>query len=313
MFSGGLSDTIRLILVLVVACAGVAHSRAAEDPVADPALKIHPVPGQPYLLFGSAPSSPDDFQALSMLGVQIVISVDGASPMMEAAGETSIKFAHVPVGYDTITRAEIASILKVIQANPDQKVFLHCHHGKHRAPAAIASSLVSCGKWTHEQGIALLKKAGTSPDYPGLYSAVRHARPISSDRIDKAPFPPPSVPPNSIIDVMTRMDHHFDYLKKLSKKASPPTKGNDSIQMHIPRNHAKLLHEQFLEWNRSIRNSSKHDFQPDFLNLLDQGENLSESLFRAIPASNPATNTEFHKALQSLQNNCRSCHRTFRN
>ena len=65
-------------------------------------------------------------------------------------------------------------------------VFIHCHHGKHRGPAAAAYALIACERITPQEGVALMKKAGTSSKYPGLYSVVSTAIPVSDEEIADA-------------------------------------------------------------------------------------------------------------------------------
>src|SRR5688572_15242056 len=120
------------------------------------------------VLSGSSPHDEQGFQELKALGVKTIISVDGEKPDVEAARKYGMRYIHTPIGYDGTTLSNASRIAKAADT-ADGAVYVHCHHGKHRGPGAVAVICESRGIWSASQGEAWLKQAGTSPDYPGLY------------------------------------------------------------------------------------------------------------------------------------------------
>ncbi len=86
---------------------------------------------------GSTPDGDAGFAALERLGVKTIISVDGARPDAEAAARHGIRYVHLPFGYDGIPRDKAVALVRVARDSPGP-VYVHCHHGKHRGPAAVA-------------------------------------------------------------------------------------------------------------------------------------------------------------------------------
>jgi protein tyrosine phosphatase (PTP) superfamily phosphohydrolase (DUF442 family) len=91
----------------------------------------------PRLYSGGEPRGEQAFAALKSLGIKTAISVDGATPDAETARRYGIRYVHLPVGYDGISREQAVRIIKAARTLPGP-VFVHCHHGKHRGPAAVA-------------------------------------------------------------------------------------------------------------------------------------------------------------------------------
>ena len=60
----------------------------------------------------------------------------------------------------------------------ERPIYIHCHHGTNRAPAAAAVGLIATGEWANEQGLALLERAGTKAAFDGLFESVRSASEI---------------------------------------------------------------------------------------------------------------------------------------
>ena len=82
---------------------------------------------------GSSPYSEAAFRELAKLGVRTIISVDGAMPAVELA-----RYVHLPIGYDAVPPSRAAELVKAAQGS-DGPLYVHCHHGKHRGPAAAAT------------------------------------------------------------------------------------------------------------------------------------------------------------------------------
>jgi hypothetical protein len=82
------------------------------------------------------------------------------------------------------TRAtERLALAKAMRELP-RPIYIHCHHGVHRGPAAAALGLICVGELEPTEGVELLHTAGTSESYDGLYDDVSTAIRIPGINID---------------------------------------------------------------------------------------------------------------------------------
>lgn len=119
---------------------------------------------------GGQPVAPG-FAALGELGIRTIVNVDGATPNLEAAKAAGLNYFHIPIGYQGIPDDASLSLERLAreEAGP---FYIHCHHGKHRGPAAAAVVLRVLEEGNREASILALQIAGTSLDYPGLWETV---------------------------------------------------------------------------------------------------------------------------------------------
>ena len=149
-------------------------------------LKPVPVPGiervmrvEDSLLVGSAPD-PNAYRALRELGVRVVLSVDGMPPDLEIIRSLGLRSVHLPIEYGGIEPDRIRSLVRLLGERPGL-IYVHCHHGRHRAPAVAAILWMLRTGATPESARRILEQAGTSPTYPGLWDAVRtHVAPVGA-------------------------------------------------------------------------------------------------------------------------------------
>jgi len=137
----------------------------------------------PGLYSGSGPETEAELDALANLGIRTVISVDGARPKHEWASERGMRYVHLPIGYDTVDPLQRMRLVRAVR-DLERPIYLHCHHGKHRGPAALVYAQVSLGRCDARTGVQLLEILGTSKSYPGLYASVREATPVERQAID---------------------------------------------------------------------------------------------------------------------------------
>ena len=193
----------------------------------------------PELFSGSQPEGPAAFEELARRGIKVLISVDGATPDVKAAHQYGLRYVHIPIGYDQLKSQARADLVEAVKT-AGGPVFIHCHHGKHRGPAAAAYCGMAVGKLSQIEAINILKLAGTRADYTGLWEAVRM-------------FEPPTVPAGLLVEsaavepltgAMVRIDHHFSGLdKELENEQVDDWKGFAS--------EALLLAEEFRELPRT--------------------------------------------------------------
>lgn len=234
------------------------------------------------LISGGTPTGDTGYRSLQALGVKTIISVDGATPDAAAARRFGMRYAHLPIGYDGISDARAAALARAVR-DLRGPVYLHCHHGQHRGPAAAAVA-ARCldGAFTAEAAAAFLKRAGTDPRYAGLYAAA--ARPPAKPDDAPADFPE-AAPVPDLTRLMADIDECWDRLRE--KKGVPD---------------AVLLREHYLEAARLP--DSRGD---GFRRLLTAAEAAAGELEAALrEGRDPAA------ALKAVAGTCAKCHAAFR-
>lgn len=233
---------------------------------------------------GSAPETDEDFAALKKLGVKTIISVDGSKPLVEKAHEYGMKYVHLPHGYDGIPRATQISLVKASQVS-EGPIYVHCHHGKHRGPAAAAVICMADSAWTSAQGEEWLHSAGTATNYQGLFKTVREFTVPTAAELQAAPKKfPESQSISLLVDAMVAIDLRLDELKK-------PGSTGQGI----------LLWEQLREAQRLPEAQARgQGFLAALKNCEDQVHPLAET-----PTATPAQ-------LEAIGKTCAQCHKRFR-
>jgi protein tyrosine phosphatase (PTP) superfamily phosphohydrolase (DUF442 family) len=257
------------------------------------------------ILAGSQPEGDAAFDALAKAGVKTIISVDGSKPDIEAAKKHGLRYVHLPFGYDGIPANRIAELAKA--AAPEAgTIFVHCHHGKHRGPAAVGVICEVSAGWSPAQADAWLKQAGTAADYPGLYRAVREFRAPTSEEIAHVGALPEAAKTPALVDAMVAIDERFDALK--SAQASGWKTPSDKIDAS-PAHQATLLWEQLRELARTDDTAKRPD---DFRKLLADSERAATALRDSLRTS-PAESAARDRALKQTTQSCAACHKTYRN
>lgn len=247
---------------------------------------------------GSGPESESAFRSLSQLGIATIISVDGARPDVAMAKRFGLRYVHLPIGYDGISAERAAQLAKAASSLP-KPIYVHCHHGKHRGPAAVAVMLSSLDpNWTVEQAQRWMKTAGTDPKYAGLY-AVRRVSPAEREACP-GDFPETATVPD-LARLMVEIDLRWDHLKAIQKaKWAVPADHPDLV----PATEAVLLAEAYRE---AARLKSATDRGAMFIERLKSAERDAEELAEAI-----RTKGDPQAALERSQERCTSCHASYR-
>lgn len=256
------------------------------------------------LLSGSSPDGAAGFRSLQQLGVKTVISVDGAGPDIETARSFRLRYVHLPIGYDGVPRAQALRIAKAVRDLPGL-VYLHCHHGKHRGPAA-ASVAAMCldERCTAADAVAMMQRAGTDPHYVGLYAAPGEvARPTAAE-LDAVPadFPEVAEVPG-LAQAMVRIDERWERLK-LAKAAGwkvPP----DYPDIDPPHEALQLV-EQYRE---AARLPEVRDRPAEFREWLAEAERSASALEAAF---RPGSAEDADGAFRAANAVCAKCHAKYR-
>jgi protein tyrosine phosphatase (PTP) superfamily phosphohydrolase (DUF442 family)/cytochrome c556 len=253
------------------------------------------------LFSGDAPDTEAAFRELAQLGVKTIVSVDGSKPAVDLAHRFGMHYVHLPIGYDGVPQVRGEELSRAVQA-ADGPVYMHCHHGKHRGPAAVGVVCRALKGWSAEKADAFLHEAGTSPDYAGLFRDVRDFRVPSPDELSKRPANfPEAAKTEPLVDPMVAIDEHFDALKAAQKtgwdKASPR-----------PVEVATVLWEDFREL---ARNPAVEKCDEDFRAKLKAAEESAAALSDLLrePKDAAPIDAAFQRATQS----CTDCHKSHRN
>ena len=310
---------IFISLYLILLHAGISlHAEEPGQPVKHaprhlPEVKMENVwQFGPGLYSGGQPEGAVGFKELADLKIKTIISVDGAAPALDLARKHGMRYVHIPYGYDAIGEKEQLQLVRSMAELP-QPIYIHCHHGKHRGPAGAAIMARFGLNWSENDAMAFMKRAGTSPDYAGLYQSVRDFRPPSAQSLAAAarsPLPE-QVEVADFVELMVAIDQRFDLLKAWSKPAS----GHAGEPKIDPLNESIQLRELLRESARlPICNEKPAEFRREF-SLLDT------DLSRWIDDLKSRKNTGLHddstkKAallpIATITGRCIACHKAFR-
>jgi protein tyrosine phosphatase (PTP) superfamily phosphohydrolase (DUF442 family) len=253
------------------------------------------------VISGGLPDGEEAFCELAALGVKTVISVDGAKPQVDLAKRYGLRYVHLPHGYDGISD-ERTKELAVAVRQLFGPVYIHCHHGKHRSPAAAAVACVATGLLRPHDALGVLKAAGTSENYRGLYQSATGARRIDDRLLDEAKIEFREVADlPALAEAMVALEHTHDHLKGIAQAGWKATADHPDLD---PAHEALLLREHFTELLRDERPEA-------FRQLLRDSETAAgklETILRRGSGSTPDADRLF----ETVTKNCTACHRTFR-
>ncbi|MHC4957112.1 MAG: cytochrome c [Planctomycetota bacterium] len=252
---------------------------------------------------GAQPEGDVAFRNMKALGVTTVLSVDGSIPDIEGAAKYGLVYAHIPIGYDGLTREQALQIVKAVRDSKG-KVYMHCHHGKHRGPAAVMTARVALDGISNEQAVHCMEESGTSPKYAGLYRDVRAFTVPTKAELDAAPNAPSKVLPEGLRALMVDVSHRFEFLKASKIEAWKVPADNPDVS---PAHEARMLWELYRE---SARLDESKKLGDPFLAMLKDGENAAVALEKALRA-NDADGAA--KAYKGVKANCGACHGEYRN
>ncbi|MCA9133730.1 MAG: cytochrome c [Planctomycetales bacterium] len=262
------------------------------------------------VISGGEPADEAAFEELRDLGVKTIVSVDGVRPKVALAQRYGLRYVHLPHGYDGIAGPQLAQLAKAVrELGP---VYLHCHHGKHRSPAAAAAACIVAGLIEPQQGAEVLQLAGTSPHYRGLVKTVRDARPLDMAALERLPAEfPQTAALSALVEAMVALEQPLAALHSLAAASwQSPAEHPDLNAAH----QALLLREHYTEMLRMERVQSA---SPAFRRLMGQGEEAAVELAAALRAAagRPLANADIERLqgkMERVEENCRACHTRFR-
>lgn len=313
---------IALLLLGLVGCAkqqpqpqAATTPGTSESKPVEPAAKLpekltadhlpNPVKVHERVISGGLPEGDEAFAELAAMGVKTIISVDGTKPDVATAEKHGMRYIHLPHGYDGVPEERGRELAKAVHDLPGP-IYIHCHHGKHRSPAAAAVACVEAGLIPHEDALAILKLAGTSENYRGLYESADSARPLGEEALAALTIEFQStaaIPP--LAEAMVAIEHTHDHLKQIGAAGWKAPPDHPALE---PAHEALLLREHFTEL---LRTEEAQKQPAEFRELLTAGETAANELevaLRAEPKDNAAAQAGFDRVTA----NCAACHKKFR-
>lgn len=256
------------------------------------------------IISGGVPEGDAAFDELKAMGVRTIISVDGATPDVARAQARGIRYVHIPITYAEVTEEETLEIARAMRDLPGP-VFVHCHHGKHRSPAAVAAASAALGIVTPEEGIAFMKTAGTAPSYAGLYACVAAMTVANPAAIDAARADFPSVrKAEGMVASMVEVDAAYEFLGAMRTAGWKPPADHPDL---IPAVEAGKLADNL---RFSGEDPKSREFGPDYMQKLTSAIAAATAMEDAFVAGAPAADLEARYKL--VQASCKDCHAKYR-
>jgi protein tyrosine phosphatase (PTP) superfamily phosphohydrolase (DUF442 family) len=293
--------------VVLVACESSQSDVAVVGPAPIPAIKE--LPGvqnyrrwSEHVAQGAQPEGDKAFEALKAEGISTLLTVDGAMPDVEAAERVGLTYVHIPIGYDGMSKEEEAEIVKAVTDSPGP-VYVHCHHGLHRGPAAAALARMTLDGVSNAAAVDGLKASGCSPAYDGLFRDVLFFAPPTKEALAAIGPLPSAVKPKGVRDAMIHISDRFDYIK-----ASQGAQWAQLPQFPdiTPAHEATMLREGFRELARTPEAQAK---PADLLTRLGVAEAQSASLEEALRSGDLG---KADAAFTQLKASCTDCHAAYR-
>ena len=248
---------------------------------------------------GAEPAEDAAFADLANLGVKTIVSVDGARPNVEAAARHGLRYVHIPLGYDGVTRQAGQSLARLVR-EAEGPFYIHCHHGNHRGPAGAAVACIAAGERDGKSALAILELAGTSKDYPGLWRDVERYAPPPKDA--KLPELVAVAEVGSLAAAMAQIDRSHDLLKLSAAADWNPPQDHPDISLA---QEALLVKEGLVESGRTLAD----DFDPRFRAWMQEAAIAAGLLEAALRTSDSAAAKEH---FQKLGQSCKKCHARYR-
>jgi len=250
---------------------------------------------------GAEPKVEQAFADLGRLGVKTIIGVDGARPKIEWAAKYGMTYVHVPIGYDGVTEEQALAFAHVMQKK-EGPYYFHCHHGRHRGPAAAAIAYMASEDCGSKGGVAVLTAAQTSPNYPGLWRDIQAFEPPTeySTTVDL----PQVASVSDFNSVMAVMDRGWDEVKLIKKAGWKASAEHPDLD---PQHTALIFAQTFEDLNAS---TPQHYAAKDLFDAqMKTGMAASADLKKALAAGDTAA---ADVAYTAIGKSCKKCHFEYR-
>lgn len=304
-----------LLLTVLAACRGGSEPapgsaatpprapQLATDATGEPVGLEHFKKWSDELAQGGEPVGERALENLAALGFKTVISVDGAAPPVELAAKWGLRYVHVPIGYDGIEPRAALEIVKAVEVS-DGPVYVHCHHGLHRGPAAAAIARIGVEGVDSATAVAGLEASGCK--YEGLFRDVGAFAKPSAAELAAIPADLPSVRvPKGLVQSMSYIDRRWDFVNMGSKAKWGALAEHPDIDVA---HEVGMIENSF----RTLIGEEPKKAQPDarFLGYLREAQSAASELEAAIRAS---AAEQADRSFARLKKSCEACHADYRN
>ncbi|WP_160148113.1 hypothetical protein [Rubripirellula obstinata] len=256
------------------------------------------------VISGSLPADDQAFEELANLGIKTIISVDGARPDVKAAKRHGLRYVHLPHGYDGVPDQRVMELAKAFR-DLGGPIYIHCHHGKHRSPAAASAACVAGGMIPPSDARTVLEMAGTDPNYRGLYQSADRAKRVPDETLDQlaVEFQEVEQVP-AVAQAMVNIEHTHHYLKLIAAAQWKSPQQHPDLD---PAHEALILREHFTEL---LRSEETQNWPKPILQLLRDSETDAQKLETEL--RNGMRPGNLNQISQRISANCKSCHQQFR-
>jgi hypothetical protein len=277
----------------------------------------------PAVFSGAQPKTQTHWQSLEQLGVRTIVSVDGARPNHERAQAVGLRYIHIPIGYDGIDDEQARALVDVFRASKGPWYF-HCHHGKHRGPAAAAVAtllladvlgwraeaprVVGSTRYQLKDAEDFMLRVGTSQDYAGLW---RDLRDLDFDAIWQLPKAKLTAQAEvgDLATAMAELDRVYDRLKDIRKAGWVAPVNQPDLS---PRQEARIMREGLENCAEAAKDEAEYGEQTDYQEWLNQGLVAARQLEKGLDAADVAKEM-LDAQLRGVRQSCLDCHAVYRN
>ena len=109
-------------------------------------------------LYRGGQPTPEGFAELKKLGIEIVVNFRDERKLVEAERQQvealGMHYANIPWSSARNPKSpQVAEFLELLRANPQKKIFAHCHLGADRTGVMVAAYRIAAEKWTPPQAL----------------------------------------------------------------------------------------------------------------------------------------------------------------
>jgi len=254
---------------------------------------------RPGLISGGEPRGDAGYASLRSLGIKTVVSMDAVAPDATRSGADGIRVVHLPIGYEGVSEQRAAQLAAAVRDLP-RPIYVHCHHGKHRGPAALCVGAIGAGLISHAEAVSFMERAGTSPSYHGLWRDTDSASPLDdADLAGLARALPATDVPEGTAGAMALIDRAHERLWLVHDNGWSVPEDHPDL---APASDAGLIHNLL----RSLTDSEEIDVHGQaYAAMLEEATDYAASLEQAIRSGDHTGSTD---SLNLLLDSCVDCH-----
>lgn len=258
-----------------------------------------------HVLSGSQPEGEVGFNTLRDLGIKAIVCVDATRPEIELAEARGMQYVHVPLKYDGIDGPQRVAIAKALKDLP-KPIYVHCHHGKHRGPAATAIGLVCLGEASANEAVQLMRTAGTSEHYSELFDHVGSAVKLGSNVLEAAAMPPAFVEITGLNASMVEINQSFKEIRLIGDNGWETPVDHPDIELEHA---APRLPDLFRSLADELDRPENTGVNADYRALMHEAADQAARLELAIEQEDWTLADELRG---SVAQSCVRCHDTYR-